>query len=231
MATLWRQKRQRHLIFKLNLIFIVILYTIVQDFVSGLFVRWEQRPVCLHGHDHIPVAHSCHAFYHCWGARITIKHCGPFLMFNPVTKVCDWPHTVKYIRPMCDPSYVKPPSNELKRVDLIKPTVNELASKNSTTKTIGKLLHARTTTKSTTTTTTTTLIPTTRRRKTISTSKPKRPKIFFIKPITIQRKRLASAKDMNLKDRNTKSLIGYNGLFDLNSLKVFTKGNMTSLSS
>jgi len=125
---------------------------------------------------------------------------------------------------------VKPPSNELKRVDLIKPTVNELASKNSTTKTIGKLLHARTTTKSTTTTTTTTLVPTTKRRKTISTSKPKRPKIFFIKPITI-RKRLASAKDMNLKDRNTKSLIGYNGLFDLNSLKVFTKGNMTSLSS
>ena len=94
--------------------------------MSGLFVRWEQRPVCLHGHDHIPVAHSCHAFYHCWGARITIKHCGPFLMFNPVTKVCDWPHTVKYISPMCDPSYVKPPSNELKRVDLIKPTVNEL---------------------------------------------------------------------------------------------------------
>lgn len=109
-----------------------------------------------------------------------------------------------------------------------------LASKNSTTKTIGKLLHARTTTKSTTTTTTTTLVPTTRRRKTISTSKPKRPKIFFIKPITINqsiRKRLTSAKDMNLKDRNTKSLIGYNGLFDLNSLKVFTKGNMTSLSS
>ena len=96
--------------------------------MSGLFVRWEQRPVCLHGHDHIPVAHSCHAFYHCWGARITIKHCGPFLMFNPVTKVCDWPHTVKYIRPMCDPSYVKPPSNELKRVDLIKPTVNELGT-------------------------------------------------------------------------------------------------------
>ena len=27
---------------------------------------------------------------------------------------------------MCDPSYVKPLSNELKRVDLIKPTVNEL---------------------------------------------------------------------------------------------------------
>ena len=96
--------------------------------MSGLFVRWEQRPVCLHGHDHIPVAHSCHAFYHCWGARITIKHCGPFLMFNPVTKVCDWPHSVKYIRPMCDPSYVKPPSNELKRVDLIKPTVNELGT-------------------------------------------------------------------------------------------------------
>ncbi len=72
-----------------------------------------------------------------------------------------------------------------------------------------------------------------RRRKTISTSKPQRPKIFFIKPITIRKRpeRLASAKDMNLKDRNTKSLIGYNGLFDLNSLKVFTKGNLTSLSS
>ena len=34
MATLWRQKRQRHLIFKLNLIFIVILYTIVQGKLS-----------------------------------------------------------------------------------------------------------------------------------------------------------------------------------------------------
>ena len=44
-------------------------------------------------------------------------------MFNPVTKVCDWPSIVKYIRPMCDPNY-KPPKVELKRE--IKPTVNEL---------------------------------------------------------------------------------------------------------
>ena len=49
-------------------------------------------------------------------------------MFNPVTKVCDWPHSVKNIRPMCDPSYVKPLSNELKRVDLIKPTVIDLGT-------------------------------------------------------------------------------------------------------
>ena len=95
--------------------------------MSGFFVKWEQRPTCLHGHDHIPVAHNCHAFYHCWGPRLTIKHCGPFLMFNPVTKVCDWPSVVKYIRPMCDP-YHKPAKNELKRVDLIKPTVTELGS-------------------------------------------------------------------------------------------------------
>ena len=49
-------------------------------------------------------------------------------MFNPVTKVCDWPGVVKYIRPMCDPNH-KPPKKrktELTRVDLIKPTLNEL---------------------------------------------------------------------------------------------------------
>ena len=71
---------------------------------------------------------------------------------------------------------------------------------------VGKLLHAKTTTTTTT----------------------KRPKIFFIKPITLRKR---PPKDINLKNRNTKSLIGYNGLFDLNSLKVFTKDNVTSLSS
>ena len=52
-------------------------------------------------------------------------------MFNPVTKVCDWPGVVKYIRPMCDPNH-KPPKKrktELTRVDLIKPTLNELGKK------------------------------------------------------------------------------------------------------
>jgi len=85
-------------------------------------------------------------------------------MFNPVTKVCDWPGVVKYIRPMCDPNH-KPPKKrktELTRVDLIKPTLNELATKKSTTKTVGKLLHARTTTKSTSTTTMTTTTTTTK---------------------------------------------------------------------
>jgi len=247
-ATVWqhRQKWQRHLLFKLNLIFIVILHTIVQDSVNGLFVRWEQKPICLNGHDHLPVAHDCHAFYHCWGPRLTIKNCGPFLMFNPVTKVCDWPGVVKYIRPMCDPNH-KPPKKrktELTRVDLIKPTLNELATKTSTTKTVGKLLHARTTTKSTTMTTTTTttttsttttkIVPRTEfvgkllHARTTTTTTTKRPKIFFIKPITLRKR---PPKDINLKNRNTKSLIGYNGLFDLNSLKVFTKDNVTSLSS
>jgi len=245
MASVWqRQKWQRHLKFKLNLIFFVILYTIVQDSVSGFFVKWEQRPICLLGHDHLPVAHNCHAFYHCWGPRLTIKDCGPFLMFNPVTKVCDWPSIVKYIRPMCDPNH-KPPKVELKRE--IKPTVNELATKKSTTKNVGKLLHARTTAKSTTTTSTTTTMTTlttttlttftTRSRsvaKTTSLGKllharttTRKPQIFFIKPIKLRKR---PSKDINLKDRNTKSLIGYNGLFDLNSLKVFTKANVTSLS-
>ena len=46
--------------------------TIICIFFSdciGLFVRWEQRPTCTRGHDHIPDQHSCHHFYHCWGFR------------------------------------------------------------------------------------------------------------------------------------------------------------------
>ena len=105
--------------------------------------------------------------------------------------------------------------------------LKNLATKTSTTKTIGKLLHARTTTKSTTTTTTTTVSTALASSKIETTTAPKRQKIFFIKPIKLRKR----PSKTNLKERDTKSLIGYNGLFDLNSLKVFTKNNFTSLSS
>ena len=106
--------------------------------------------------------------------------------------------------------------------------LKNLATKTSTTKTIGKLLHARTTTTKSTTTTTTTTASTALASSTIeTTTAPKRQKIFFIKPIKLRKR----PSKMNLKERDTKSLIGYNGLFDLNSLKVFTKNNVTSLSS
>ena len=49
--------------------------------MNGLFVRWEQKPICLNGHDHLPVAHDCHAFYHCWGPRLTIK-----VLFSEINK-------------------------------------------------------------------------------------------------------------------------------------------------
>jgi len=87
----------------------VLLFTLIFGLKDcmGLFVRWEQRPTCTRGHDHIPDQYSCHHFYHCWGFRLTHKYCGPYLMFNPVTKVCDWPTIVISIRPMCaDPGHV-----------------------------------------------------------------------------------------------------------------------------
>lgn len=31
--------------------------------------------------------------------------CGPDMLFNPVTLVCDWPAQVISIKPECDPSY------------------------------------------------------------------------------------------------------------------------------
>ena len=63
--------------------------------------------------------------------------------------------------------------------------------------------------------------------RTITTPTTRRLQIFFIKPITPSKR---PPKDISLKNRNSKSLIGFNGLLDLNSLKVFTKDNVTSLS-
>lgn len=59
------------------------------------------RPKCLLGHDHIPDPKDCHAFFHCWGYRMSHKTCGPYLLFNPKDKVCDWPSSVFYYRPEC----------------------------------------------------------------------------------------------------------------------------------
>ena len=100
---------------------------LLPDLVSdGLFVRWEGKPKCSTGHDHIPDQNSCHHFYHCWGSRMTRKSCGPFLMFHPITKVCDWPSIVQNIRPMCDSLRPEKPMttlNKIEQVPDIKPDI------------------------------------------------------------------------------------------------------------
>ena len=49
---------------------------------------------------------------------------------------------------------------------------------------------------------------------------------IFIRPSSVANKR---RKKNTMKKRFNKSYYGYNGSFDLNSLKIFTKNNITSL--
>ncbi|XP_032220427.1 acidic mammalian chitinase [Nematostella vectensis] len=37
---------------------------------------------------------TCYGFINCAGGRTYKQACGPGTMFNPSTKVCDWPHNV-----------------------------------------------------------------------------------------------------------------------------------------
>lgn len=254
----------------------------------GLFVRWEQRPTCSGGHDHIPDQHNCHAFYHCWGYRLTHKSCGPYLMFNPVTKVCDWPSIVKSVRPVCAKSKTKKHTKSQpsivkkieKRSTTIPTTLATTTTTRSTTTTTRRTttttIRTTTTTKRTTTTTkrtsTATTPPTTAsktvvkgvnrltepwfsKQTTVITTTTKVPKwsfpknsskITFIKPVTIKNasytpfkkrkpkpKRKVKKKPMNSKNEiirgNQKSVFGYNSFFDISSLKVFTRDNVTSI--
>lgn len=51
-------------------------------------------------------AADCHLFYHCepsvQGPVLVEKSCGPHMMYNPRTQVCDWPASVMSVRPECE---------------------------------------------------------------------------------------------------------------------------------
>ena len=235
--------------------------TSISGFVVGFILKWKDRPACYNGHDHIPDNRDCHTFYHCWGYRLMPKSCGPFLMFNPVTKVCDWPPLVVAIRPQCN---------------LFTDFMHTFKSVTSTAKKPKRPLEPVTT--STTTTTTTTTVPksvqnSTNTKKSSTLSKNK---VIFIKPMLDLFSRLGSLgkkskvkqrknkkknkNDLTLdkkeqhrsinskgkenelddnispdscdsKTRKHKSILGLNGLFDLSSLKVFTKNTFDQLSN
>ncbi|PNF36643.1 hypothetical protein B7P43_G19101, partial [Cryptotermes secundus] len=48
---------------------------------------------------------DCHRFYHCKdtleGPELVEKTCGPYMMYNHMKQVCDWPATVIALRPEC----------------------------------------------------------------------------------------------------------------------------------
>ena len=55
---------------------------------------------------HVEHPFSCYKFLHCQPAAngswvFAEKTCGPHTMFNPVTMICDWPVSVKEIKPNC----------------------------------------------------------------------------------------------------------------------------------
>lgn len=55
---------------------------------------------------HVQHAADCHLFYHCEpsaeGPVLVEKSCGPHMMYNPSTQVCDWPASVMNVRPECE---------------------------------------------------------------------------------------------------------------------------------
>jgi hypothetical protein len=48
---------------------------------------------------------DCHRFYHCKdtleGPELVEKTCGPYMMYNHMKQVCDWPAAVIALRPEC----------------------------------------------------------------------------------------------------------------------------------
>lgn len=48
---------------------------------------------------------NCYDFFECQevnnGPVFVIKTCGPSMYYNPVTMVCDWPYSVREIKPEC----------------------------------------------------------------------------------------------------------------------------------
>lgn len=55
---------------------------------------------------HVEHPNSCYKFLHCMQAPngsfvYAIKTCYPDMMFNPISMVCDWPDSVKRLKPVC----------------------------------------------------------------------------------------------------------------------------------
>ena len=138
-------------------------------------------------------------------------------MFNPVTKVCDWPTIVISIRPMCaDPGHVgNNPFFDSHNMIL---KHNKIVEKRSTTTPITTTTTTTTTTRRTPTTSSTTTTrgttSTTRRPSTVAVkgfhlfkttkvpkkSFPKNSKITFIKPVTITNALFKPYKPNNVKN-------------------------------
>lgn len=58
---------------------------------------------------------DCHKYQECapspkGGYRYITKTCGEHMMFNPTNNICDWPTTVKLIKPECDGTVRQPES-------------------------------------------------------------------------------------------------------------------------
>lgn len=69
--------------------------------------------VCNSAIPHVEFPGDCYKFLHCqphdnlsW--RYVEKTCGPSMMFNPIAMVCDWPASVKLLKPECGDTYVPP---------------------------------------------------------------------------------------------------------------------------
>lgn len=65
--------------------------------------------ICDPGVPHIEHPKSCYKFLHCQPAPngsyvYVVKTCYPDMMFNPSSMVCDWPASVKAIKPNCGPN-------------------------------------------------------------------------------------------------------------------------------
>ena len=131
-------------------------------------------------------------------------------MFNPVTKVCDWPSIVQAVRPYCAKNPPKGPKRpiikptdviKVNKIDVIGPSLQDLSitTTTSTTQRITTTTTIKTTTPTTVETTTkrpkrttpkrTTPKRTTPKRTTSGTFKPftaphiiKKPNIVYIKP-------------------------------------------------
>ncbi|KAF5291992.1 hypothetical protein FQA39_LY14109 [Lamprigera yunnana] len=72
----------------------------------------EVTEACEVGQPHQPHAYDCYLYYGCektdYGAELTVRTCGPKLMFNPVKRKCDFPSKVIGIRPECQGSTTAP---------------------------------------------------------------------------------------------------------------------------
>jgi len=66
----------------------------------------EYITVCDPSVPHVEHPNSCYKFLHCQPARdgswvYAVKTCYPDMMFNPQSMICDWPASVKAIKPNC----------------------------------------------------------------------------------------------------------------------------------